>query len=337
MNEIDVATRAAAAFRDGFGAEPAGCWAAPGRVNLIGEHTDYNDGFVLPFALPHRHRRGGRPGTTTAGSSRPSAAATRSRSASPRPPYRAGCTGWAAYVAGVVWALQDAGFAVPPARIALASDVPRRRRPVLVGRAGVRGADRPGRPRRPGPAGRATGPALAQRAENVYVGDPLRDHGPVGVDPLPRRATRCSWTAGRSRSSSPVRPGRRRPGHPGDRQQRPAPARRRRVRRPPHRLRAGRPHPRGARPARRRHRRPATRRWRSSTTRCSGAGSGTSSPRTSGSSTPSTLLRAGRVTRDRPAADRVARLDARRLRDHRARRSTWPSRRRWPPARTAPG
>ena len=40
-------------FVELYGAEPEGVWAAPGRVNLIGEHTDYNDGFVMPFALPH--------------------------------------------------------------------------------------------------------------------------------------------------------------------------------------------------------------------------------------------------------------------------------------------
>ena len=40
-------------FTGVFGSEPAGSWAAPGRVNIIGEHTDYNDGFVLPIALPH--------------------------------------------------------------------------------------------------------------------------------------------------------------------------------------------------------------------------------------------------------------------------------------------
>jgi len=38
-------------FREHFGSDPAGAVAAPGRVNLIGEHTDYNDGFVLPIAI----------------------------------------------------------------------------------------------------------------------------------------------------------------------------------------------------------------------------------------------------------------------------------------------
>ncbi|MCL2463462.1 MAG: galactokinase [Micrococcales bacterium] len=36
------------------GDEPEGLWSAPGRVNLIGEHTDYNEGFVLPFAIDRR-------------------------------------------------------------------------------------------------------------------------------------------------------------------------------------------------------------------------------------------------------------------------------------------
>ena len=47
----DVAARATAGFRQRYGGEPAGRWAAPGRANLIGEHTDYNDGFVLPVAI----------------------------------------------------------------------------------------------------------------------------------------------------------------------------------------------------------------------------------------------------------------------------------------------
>ena len=43
--------RVAELFTDRFGGKPAGFWRAPGRVNLIGEHTDYNEGFVLPFAI----------------------------------------------------------------------------------------------------------------------------------------------------------------------------------------------------------------------------------------------------------------------------------------------
>jgi len=41
-------------FETRFGRAPTGLWSAPGRVNLIGEHTDYNDGFVFPFAIDRR-------------------------------------------------------------------------------------------------------------------------------------------------------------------------------------------------------------------------------------------------------------------------------------------
>ncbi len=50
----DIRDDAFAAFRELFGHEPDGLWSAPGRVNLIGEHTDYNGGFVLPFAIDRR-------------------------------------------------------------------------------------------------------------------------------------------------------------------------------------------------------------------------------------------------------------------------------------------
>jgi galactokinase len=45
---------AIAGFIKHFGSEPNGVWSAPGRANLIGEHTDYNEGFVLPFAIDRR-------------------------------------------------------------------------------------------------------------------------------------------------------------------------------------------------------------------------------------------------------------------------------------------
>ena len=50
----DLGKQAMARFRERFGREPQGLWSAPGRVNLIGEHTDYNDGFVLPIAIDQR-------------------------------------------------------------------------------------------------------------------------------------------------------------------------------------------------------------------------------------------------------------------------------------------
>src|SRR5712691_3464767 len=49
-----VASRAASGFAASFGRAPDVVWSAPGRVNLIGEHTDYNEGLVLPFAIGQR-------------------------------------------------------------------------------------------------------------------------------------------------------------------------------------------------------------------------------------------------------------------------------------------
>jgi galactokinase len=53
---VSAVEAARQAFAEAFGGQPEGVWAAPGRVNVIGEHTDYNDGFVLPVALPQTTR-----------------------------------------------------------------------------------------------------------------------------------------------------------------------------------------------------------------------------------------------------------------------------------------
>ncbi len=48
---LGLARQTAEAFEAKFGHAPTGVWSAPGRVNIIGEHTDYNEGFVLPIAI----------------------------------------------------------------------------------------------------------------------------------------------------------------------------------------------------------------------------------------------------------------------------------------------
>ena len=93
-------------FTDAYGYEPEGVWSAPGRVNLIGEHTDYNEGFVLPFAINRR--------TYAAVSKRTD---DRIRVSSTFSPERVELAlaeisaetvaGWAAYPLGVVWAIHE--------------------------------------------------------------------------------------------------------------------------------------------------------------------------------------------------------------------------------------
>ncbi|NNG36751.1 galactokinase [Nakamurella aerolata] len=192
-------------FVDTFGSEPAGVWSAPGRVNLIGEHTDYNDGLVLPFAIDAR--------TAVAGSSVPAGGqASLEVLSAHRPdehrtiplgeltpdPERTE-TDWSDYVSGSVWAarLHAAGpgaagtdgtdgtddappgaAALPGLRFAVASTVPvgaglsssaALECAVVLATLALDSAGGPGTDRAIAPEQLAR---IAQRAENHYVGVP---------------------------------------------------------------------------------------------------------------------------------------------------------------------
>jgi galactokinase len=115
------------AFKDVFGRAPEGAWAAPGRVNLIGEHTDYNDGYVMPFALPHitraavARRDDGLLRVHSAAIDAGAGGVTELRIADLAP----GATpGWARYPAAVLWTLRQAGHEVGGADIHYDSTVP---------------------------------------------------------------------------------------------------------------------------------------------------------------------------------------------------------------------
>ena len=96
-------------------------YAAPGRINLIGEHTDYNLGFALPIALPQRTVVTFTPDASEA----ITVASDRAESPAhiPLGTVPGDVAGWAGYVAGVVWSLRQAGHEVPGGTMSITSNV----------------------------------------------------------------------------------------------------------------------------------------------------------------------------------------------------------------------
>jgi galactokinase len=157
-------------FAAAYGRPPAGVWRAPGRVNLIGEHTDYNDGFVLPIAIPDavfvaaapRDDGRVRASSVQAEGELDAAVATLAPGSD---------RGWSAYVSGVAWALAEAGVPVPGADLVVDGRVPLgaglSSSAALECAVGAALADLAGAAVEPMALAR-----LAQHAENDYVGAP---------------------------------------------------------------------------------------------------------------------------------------------------------------------
>jgi galactokinase len=158
-------------FAEVFGSEPDGAWRAPGRVNLIGEHTDYNDGLVLPIALPQRIlvTAGARTDGVLAVASTQHDGVTEFSLESLAP---GSVEDWAAYPAGAAWVLREAGYDIGGANLLVESDLPTGAGlsssaallcATAVALLGLRGLEVA-----PDEVAR-----LAQRAENQYVGAPV--------------------------------------------------------------------------------------------------------------------------------------------------------------------
>jgi len=113
--------RASARFSSAYDEEPAVVTLAPGRVNLIGEHTDYNGGLCLPIALPH---------ATYAAATARDDGRIRLVSAEQRKTWEGSyedltaARGWAGYAGGVVWTLGEAGHRVDGLDLAVSGCVP---------------------------------------------------------------------------------------------------------------------------------------------------------------------------------------------------------------------
>jgi galactokinase len=113
------------AFTELSAAEPR-LFSAPGRVNLIGEHTDYNEGFVLPMAANLRtyvavgERSDGQVLAHSVDLGETVSFSVNAHAGRPQP----GSRSWVSYIQGIIHILGAAGLTLSGANLAIASDVP---------------------------------------------------------------------------------------------------------------------------------------------------------------------------------------------------------------------
>ena len=127
MNAQEIAIQA---FRKRFSQPPRYLARAPGRVNLLGEHVDYNDGFVLPAAIDRATIVAFSPTSTNqtvlvAADFEEEAQFTPGTLPVKTQPDGSPLPEWALYPAGVIWALGAAGLSTPAMQAAFSSDIPR--------------------------------------------------------------------------------------------------------------------------------------------------------------------------------------------------------------------
>ena len=124
MNLQELAAQVAAEFQKHYGREPRWIAAAPGRVNVIGEHTDYNDGFVLPMAIDRYAIMAADLASAPGKISLYDTHFKESAAIDVSGPVTKGAPKWSNYIRGVLAGFQNRGWKIPALDVAFTSTVP---------------------------------------------------------------------------------------------------------------------------------------------------------------------------------------------------------------------
>jgi len=124
MNLKDLSTHVAAEFEKHYGRAPRWIVAAPGRVNVIGEHTDYNDGFVLPMAIERYAIMAADTGAAPGQISIYDTHFKETAAVDITVPVTKGLPKWSNYIRGVLAGFQQRGVTLPALDVAFLSTVP---------------------------------------------------------------------------------------------------------------------------------------------------------------------------------------------------------------------